>query len=87
MSNLNTSITVSFLALAVIFLTLAILIGVIKVLVNWMPYKEPSHSLHSHASNSGDMEMAEHIAIIHAAMAHYLGKSPQEIQIANIHQP
>lgn len=84
MSNLGTSITVSLLALGVIFLTLSILIGVIKILVTWIPYTEPPPESRSQAS-SGYKETGEHIAIIHAAMAHYLGKHPEEIQIASIH--
>ena len=82
MSNLNTAITVSFLALGVIFLTLTILIGVIKVLVSWMPYTAPPS--HATQAPTGDAETGEHIAIIHTALAHYLDKRPEEIQIANI---
>ena len=44
MEDLRSSITVSFLALFVIFITLAILIGVIKILVAWMPYVDPPPS-------------------------------------------
>ena len=80
MSNLGTSIMVSFLALGVIFLTLSILIGIIKILVTCMPYTEPPSQ-----ASTGGAETGEHIAIIHTAMAHYLGKHPEEIKIANVH--
>ena len=82
MSDIGTSITVSFLALGVIFLTLSLLIGIIKVLVVWMPYVEPSPQARQSPS-AGDTE--EHIAIIHTAISYYLGKRPEEIQMGNIH--
>ncbi len=82
MPNLTTSITVSFLAMGVIFLTLSILIIVIRVLVNWMPYTAPAPQ--PKRVPTGDDKTNEHIAIIHCALANYLGKRPEEIQIVDI---
>ena len=84
MSDLAPSITVSFLAMGVIFLTLSSLIGVIKILVNWMPYTEPLQKARLQAS-IGDAEIGEHIAVIHNVIAHHLDKRPEEIQIVNVH--
>ena len=83
MSSIGTPITVSFLALGVIFLTLSILIGIIKVLVAWMPYTEPLLQ-ETRSMPAGDAEIGEHIAIIHTIIPHYLGKHPEEIHISNI---
>ena len=75
---------VSGLSMSVIFLVLSVLIGVIKILVHLIPYKEgpaPQDSGGPSAPNVPDEEIT---AAIHAAMAFHLGKSPDEIQIANI---
>lgn len=83
MTEIYTSITVSFLALTVIFMVLIILIGVIKVMVHLIPYKEDP-SLPKTGSSSTPNLPEELIAAVHAALAIHLGKSPNEIQIANI---
>ena len=83
MSDIGTSITVSFLALGVIFLTLSLLIGIIKVLVTWMPYTESLSQARSPVL-TGDAETGEHVAIIHSTIAHHLGEPPEKIQIASI---
>ena len=85
MSNLMTSITISFIAMSVIFITLITLILVIKVLVAWWPYKAPpsptaDSQLHEKSPNQ------EHLAAIHAALTQYLGKTTDEIQLHNIRQ-
>ena len=86
MEDLRTSITVSILALFVIFITLAILIGVIKILVAWMPYVDPppSETKKKVTALNNDPEINKHVAIIHAALSNYIGKSPEEIQISEI---
>ena len=85
MEHLGTSITVSFLAMGVIFTTLTVLIGVIKILVSWMPYVAPPPSLKKRKSyGHDDSQTTQNIAIIHATIAHHIGKQPQEIQISDI---
>ena len=87
MSNIIQSIQVSLLAMGVIFLVLGSLIWVIKGLVHYYPYTAPaaqpskSKAAPSPAGGSPD---GEHIAAIHAALAHHLGKAPQDIHIVNV---
>lgn len=86
MSSLIEPIQVSILAMAVIFLVLGILIGVIRVLVHFLPYAAPPASpsrAQTPAAASGSQD-EDHLAAIHAALAHHLGKAPQDIQIVNI---
>lgn len=83
-ANLYAACLVSVLALTIIFLVLSILIGVIKVLVYFLPFKEEKGSPETRqASAPGTLE-EEHTAAIHAAIASHLGKLPHEIQIASI---
>ncbi len=87
MPSLIEPIQVSILAMTVIFLVLGILIGVIKVLVHFLPYTAPPPPpprAQAPAAASGFSQNEDHIAAIHAALAHHLGKSPHEIQITNI---
>ena len=80
------SIQVSILAMAVIFLVLGVLIGVVEALVHFLPYTAPVASpprTQAPAAASGSQD-DDHIAAIHAALAHHLGKAPHEIQITNI---
>ncbi len=81
MSPITSSIFVSLISLSVIFIILTSLIFVIKTLVKWMPYVPPPAKP---VSSSGNEETSEHIAVIHSALAHYLKKAPNEIQITNI---
>ncbi len=81
MSPIESSVFVSCISLVVIFTTLSTLIFVIKALVKWMPYVPPPAKP---ASSSDNAETSEHIAVIHSALAHYLKKAPNEIQITNI---
>lgn len=83
MSNLAESIIISFIAISVIFLILTLLIGVIRVMVAWWPYEEP---LAPSSPPPGAPPNPEHLAAIHAALAQYLGKTPDEIQLHNIKQ-
>ena len=81
------SIQVSFLAMGVIFLVLGILIGVIRVLVHFLPYTAPPPSpsrASAPAAASGSSQDDDHVAAIHAALAHHLGKAPQDLHIVNI---
>ena len=82
------SIQVSILAMSVIFLVLGVLIGVIKVMVHYLPYTAPPppppRAQAPTTTASGSSQDEDHIAAIHGALAHHLGKAPQDVQIANI---
>ena len=80
MSPVLSSAFVSLIAMTVIFVILTSLIFVIKALVKLMPYVAPLKP----AASSGRAETSEHVAAIHSALASYLGKAPNEIQITNI---
>jgi sodium pump decarboxylase gamma subunit len=88
MSLILQSIQVSILSMSVIFLVLGVLIGVIKVMVHYLPYTAPPppppRAQAPAATASGSSQDDDHIAAIHAALAHHLGKAPHEIQISNI---
>jgi sodium pump decarboxylase gamma subunit len=88
MSLIIQSIQVSILAMAVIFLVLGILVGVIKVLVHFLPYTTPpappARASAPAAPSGASQQDGDHIAAIHAALAHHLGKAPQDIHIQNI---
>ncbi len=85
-ANLLTAFTVSALSLTVIFIVLGILIGVIKILVSFLPYKDQKapQKTRPAPAPAPDAEAEEHIAAIHAAIAFHTGKMPREIQITNI---
>ncbi len=82
------AIQVSFLAMIVIFLVLGVLIGVIRVLVHFLPYREqPAPPLKTSApvaAASGSSQDEDHIAAIHAALAHHLGQAPHNIHIVHV---
>lgn len=84
MANLYAACLVSVLAMTVIFLVLSILIGVVKVLVYFLPYKEEEGPPETRQISAPDTLEEEHTAAIHAAIASHLGKLPHEIQIASI---
>ncbi|MBT5969135.1 MAG: OadG family protein [Nitrospina sp.] len=84
-----TSLTVSLIAISVIFTVLIILIFTIKLLVYLLPYQEPTATKssaqappqHSSASTTVTPDI---ISAITAVMATHLGKSPQEFYITQI---
>ena len=84
-----TSLTVSLIAILVIFTVLIILIFTIKLLVYLLPYQEPpatkssAHASHKHSSPSTTIT-PDIISAITAVMATHLGKSPQEFHISQI---
>ena len=85
MSPIAESIQVSFLAMGVIFLVLGILIGVVEVLVHFIPYTAPpAPPARAPAAAPASSQDEDHVAAIHAALSHHLGKSPQDIHIVNI---
>lgn len=79
MENFIPALMVSGIALSAIFLTLTLLILVIKALVAWMPYQAPPPTSQDATGSS-----PEHVAAIHSALAYYLGKPPDQIQLKNI---
>jgi len=88
MSNIVQSIQVSILAMGVIFVVLGVLIIIIRVMVNLIPYKEapapaPKASA-QRAAPASDTTEEEHLAAIHAALAHHLGKAPGQIHIQSV---
>lgn len=81
------AVKVSILAMGVIFLVLTVLIGVIQLLVKFIPYKAPPAPPARNmapTAGSGTEEEAETLAAIHVAVAHHRGETPQAIQITNI---
>ena len=84
-----TSLTVSLIAILVIFTVLIILIFTIKLLVYLLPYQEPPATKssaqvppqHSSASTTVPPDI---ISAITAGIATHLGKSPQEFYITQI---
>ena len=88
MSLILQAVQVSILSMAVIFLVLGVLIGVIKLMVHFLPYTTPPPAPQKArapaAASTGSSQDDDHIAAIHAALAHHLGKAPHEIQISNI---
>jgi len=88
MSLITQSMQVSLLAMGVIFLVLGILIVVIRVMVHFLPYKAPPapapKAAKTPAAASGYSQDEDHMVAIHAALAHHIGKSPQDIHIANV---
>lgn len=83
-TNFFSSITVSLIALSVIFLVLVILIYTIKVLVHFLPYEEPPASSGSPSPAAGGSNEDELVATITATMAAHLNRTPQEFHIVNI---
>jgi|TARA_Y100000780_G_scaffold142643_1_gene128825 Na+-transporting methylmalonyl-CoA/oxaloacetate decarboxylase gamma subunit len=83
-----TSLTVSLIAISVIFTVLVVLICTIKLLVYLLPYQEPPLSKSTtHASpqlSATNTVTPDIISAITAVMATHLGKSPQEFHITQI---
>ena len=82
--NKTLFLVVSILSMGVIFLVLGVLIWVIRVLVHFLPYAAPpapTPKASTSSAASGSSQDEDHLAAIHAALAHHLGKA---IQIVNI---
>ena len=78
-----TSLTVSLIAILVIFTVLVVLIYTIKLLVRLIPYKEPPARAKARTS-PGAAVTPDIISAITAAMATHLRKSLQEFYITQI---
>ena len=86
--NFITSLSVSAIAMATIFIVLGVLIVLIIVLERLIPYVEPPAPPAKPATAPASLQPAsetdEHIAAISAALSAYLGKSPDSFQITQI---
>jgi len=82
-----TSLTVSLIAISVIFTVLTVLIYTIKLLVRVIPYEEPPTQKITSAAlpkTSPPSVSPDIISAITSVMATHLGKSPQEFHITQI---
>ena len=84
----TTSLTVSLIAILVIFTVLIILIYTIKLLVHLMPYEELPAAISAAKTKSQTSASAvvtpEIISAITAVIATHLGKSPETFHITQI---
>lgn len=80
------AVSVSILSMSVIFLVLGVLIAVIKTLEHFIPYKAPPAAPPRATAKAAPAaaDDGEHVAAIHSALAHHLGKSPQDVGITRI---
>ena len=82
-----TSLTVSLIAISVIFTVLIILIYTIKLLVHLIPYEELPAAISAAKTKSQTSANAVTpgiISAITAVIATHLGKSPEEFHITQI---
>jgi len=88
MNNLIfTSLTVSGIAISVIFLVLTILIIAIRLLVHFIPYVEspkPALKAQPAATASPASDSDEDIAVITSVMTTHLSRLPGKFQVINI---
>ena len=84
--TLITSITVSGIAITVIFLVLTILIFSIKLLVHLLPYEAPPPAKPARKvqPTAPPSDADEDIAVITSAMTSHLSRTPGNLQIVNI---
>ena len=80
-----TSLTVSLIAIMVIFTVLVVLIYTIKLLVRLIPYEAPPITARAKPKTSKNIVTPDIISAITAAMATHLRKPPQEFYITQIH--
>ena len=81
-----TSLTVSLIAILVIFTVLVVLIYTIKLLVRLIPYEAPPEAVRAKPKNSANPAVTpDIISAITAAIATHLRKPPQEFYITQIH--
>ena len=84
-ASVSAALSVSALAMAVIFTVLTILIFTIKALVKLIPYKAPpAPPARKVASRVAPPEQDDQIAAITASLAAHMGKRPDEFRIINI---
>jgi sodium pump decarboxylase gamma subunit len=83
-ASISAALSVSALAMAVIFTVLTILIFTIKALVKLIPYKAPPAAPARKVAISPTPEQNDQIAAITASLAAHIGKRPDEFRIVNI---
>ena len=84
-ASVSAALSVSALAMAVIFTVLTILIFTIKVLVKLIPYKAPpAPPARKVASSAAPLEQDDQIAAITCSLAAHMGKRSDEFRIVNI---
>jgi len=84
-ASVSAALSVSALAMAVIFTVLIILIFTIKALVKLIPYKAPpAPPARKVASSAAPLEQDDQIAAITASLAAHMKKRPDEFRIVNI---
>ncbi len=79
-----TSLTVSAIAIAVIFLVLTILIFTIKLLVHLLPYEAPPAKPARKAQPTPPSDTDEDIVVITSVMTSHLSQTSGNLQIVNI---
>ena len=83
-ASVSAALSVSALAMAVIFTVLIILIFTIKALVKLIPYKAPLTPPARKVASSAAPEQDDQIAAITASLAAHMRKRPDEFRIVNI---
>ncbi len=88
-ATLTTPLTISVIAMSVIFVVLIILIYTIKLMVHLAPYEEPPTPTGTRTNPTaapvvGSQASPEIVTAITAALAAHLGKSPGELQVTQI---
>ena len=83
-ASVSAAVSVSLLAMSVIFTVLTILIFTIKVLVKLTPYEAPPAPPAGKTSSSSPSGKDDQVAAITASLAAHMGKRPDEFRIVNI---
>ena len=88
-ATLTTPLTISVIAMSVIFVVLIILIYTIKMMVYLAPYEEPPTPTGTRTNPTaapvvGSQASPEIVTAITAALGTHLGKSPGELQVTQI---
>ena len=83
-ASVSAAVSVSLLAMSVIFMVLIILIYTIKVLVKLIPYEAPPAPPTRKAFASSPSGQDDQVAAITASLAAHIGKRPDEFRIVNI---
>jgi sodium pump decarboxylase gamma subunit len=82
--SVSAAVSVSVLAMSVIFTVLVILIFTIKLLVKLIPYQAPPAAPARKVSASSQSGQDDEVAAITASLAAHMGKRPDEFRIVNI---
>ncbi len=84
-ASVSAAVSVSALAMAVIFVVLTLLIFTIQALVKLLPYKTPpAPPARKTATSNAAPEQDDQVAAITASLAAHMGKRPDEFRIVNI---